>query len=722
MSKGILDPKGINNNPLNDKPYSKKYKDLAKIWSKFPAYKNAKKYIDIIKDYQVILVVSGTGSGKTVLFPKYALHAYDYDGKIAITLPKQIITRSAAEFAADTLDVKVGKYVGYKYRGSPQDSKSVETKLLYATDGTIVAKLLFNPKLEEFDTVIVDEAHERKVQIDFLLYLLKETLKVRKDFKVIIMSATINSEIFKNYFKEFKFYDLNVGGKTNYPIKSVFLKKAINVNNFVKEGVEIILKILKEDNLKKKGDHDIMFFVTSANEAYEACKLLNFKLERTNISVDEGIFCVEVFAGMDKELQELAQNKDLYKKNKKYKRKIVITTNVAESSLTIEGVKYVIESGYELLGTYDAKLRGRKLDKSFISHAQAKQRMGRAGRTGPGVCYHLYTKDFFEKNMKRFPEPDIRKQDITMECLRLLNTDNVKDTKQLRKMLNNFIEPPDEVYFELAMSNLNMVGALKIDTLTKLGKLMGNLGMEPLFALPLITSKLYNCTNEVINIISIISAARNNLGAVFKSAQFLLKNNAELKEDLKKYNEEVKKMTKIINDKRKLFHHEYGDHMSLLNVFNDFKKLQDNDISEEEIENWCGDNYLNYKTLVKARKNARRNKRLVNQKLKTEKVNEVKEFLINKDDINLLKLDDRIMVCLLSGYKIQVANQSSKNNEYVMDHDKKKKISIDSNSFLLMEKNLPKSIFYHELFMMMGNSSFNIVSKINQDIKDLFKK
>ena len=161
-----------------------------------------------------------------------------------------------------------------------------------------------------------------------------------------------------------------------------------------------------------------MFFVTSSNEAFDLCKQLNNELE--NIDIENNIYCIEVYAGMNKNKQIIAQDKDLFKKEGNYKRKIVITTNVAESSLTIEGIKFVIESGYELLGQFDPDLMGHRLEKGIISHAQAKQRMGRSGRTEPGVCYHLYTEDFFNR-MKKFPEPDIRKQDITDECLKLLN-------------------------------------------------------------------------------------------------------------------------------------------------------------------------------------------------------------------------------------------------------------------------------------------------------------
>ena len=240
------------------------------------------KIIKEIKDNQIILITSGTGSGKTVLLPKFCLHALDYKGKIAITLPKQIIAKSAAEFSALTLDVELGNQVGYQFKGSDKKFKSNNTNLLYATDGTIVARLLNDPLLKDFDAVIIDEAHERKVQIDFLIYLLREVIKKRPEFKLIIMSATVNVDIFKKYFNKYKFKHIDFGSKTNYPIKSIFLKKNLNNQGYIEKGFEIINKIIKEDDVSKEGAHDILFFVTSVAETIKVCDLLNLKNIKMN--------------------------------------------------------------------------------------------------------------------------------------------------------------------------------------------------------------------------------------------------------------------------------------------------------------------------------------------------------------------------------------------------------------------------------------------------------
>lgn len=222
---GIYDYEGKNKNPLNGKEYSEQYKQLTKFWSKLPAYESIDKCIKTIKDNDVILVSSGTGSGKTVLVPKFALHANNYTGKIIVTLPKKLITKSAAEFSAKTLDVELGEQVGYQYKG--ESVKSSGTNLLYATDGSIISMIKSDPLIQEIDIILIDEAHERKTQIDILLYLIKNAIIIRKErnlkpLKLIIMSATIDETIFRAYFTNVDYDYLHLSGKPNFPIEEYF--------------------------------------------------------------------------------------------------------------------------------------------------------------------------------------------------------------------------------------------------------------------------------------------------------------------------------------------------------------------------------------------------------------------------------------------------------------------------------------------------------------------
>ena len=492
---GILDPDGINNNPLNDKPYSDTYKKLAKVWSKFPAYENINNTLELIKSNQVILITSGTGSGKTVLIPKYVLHNFDYKGHIMISLPKQIIAQSSAEYAALTLDIELGEQIGYKYKGSDTKNLGKNPNLLYATDGTIVAKLLNDPLLEGIDSVIIDEAHERKVQIDFMLYLLRNVIEKRKDFKIIIMSATVNSEIFKSYFAQYSFAQLDIGSKTNYEIKSIFVETTISSNKYIEYGVNIINDLIKKKESGKISD--ILFFVTSVNETMDVCKKLRI--------LYPNIECIEIYSGINNDTQEKIGKKQTEN------QRILVATNVAESSLTVDGIKYVIDSGYELLSYYDPIKRGRVLEKGLITQAQAKQRMGRTGRTAPGICYHLYSKNDFDNNMKKYPEPSIRLSNITTETLRLISLEKIQSVENVLSVLGALIEPPREVYIKIALKTLFDLNLISKNKINPLGLYCSELNLEPEQALCIYSAYKLNCSKEVIAILLICDIIKNNL-------------------------------------------------------------------------------------------------------------------------------------------------------------------------------------------------------------------
>ena len=448
--RGIFDPEGINLNPLNNNSYSDSYKKLSKFWSNLPAYKMGEQVVESIKQNDVVLISSGTGSGKTVLVPKFALDANNYQGRIIVTLPKKIITKNAAEYAAKTLDIKLGEQVGYQFRG--ENAKSFNTILLYSTDGSIIAQIKSDPLLKHIDMVIIDEAHERKVQIDLLLYLLKNAITIRKEknmkpLKLIIMSATINEKLFETYYKDFNFEYLFLSGKPNYPIESIYLESSLNIktNQYVDEGMNTIINLVNKinNNDEKFIQGDMLFFVCSIRECEEIAEKLTIKLPDS--------FVMPLYSGFDPELEQYISDQYKYKElNSKYTRRIFVSTNVAESSLTIDGIVYVIDSGLELGVKFDPEKNINIMAKTLITQAQISQRKGRSGRTKPGFCFHLYTPND-EKNTGEFPEPEIRRIDIKDTCLSLLklgsdiNNGNFTVENAI-KMFTDFIQPPYEKF------------------------------------------------------------------------------------------------------------------------------------------------------------------------------------------------------------------------------------------------------------------------------------
>lgn len=719
---GILDYKGLNKNPLTGLEYSEQYKNLAKVWSRLPAYKDNKKIIQTIANNNVLLIESSTGSGKTVLVPKYVLHSFNYEKKIAITLPKKAITLSSAEFSAKTLDVKLGEEVGYQYKGNSNFSD--RTKLLYATDGTIVARLMNNPELPDFDAVIIDEAHERKVQIDLLLFLLRETLKLRKDFKLIIMSATINVELFKNYYKDFKFQHIVLAGESHYPITSYFLDNTMSYQARMNKGFEILKEILQNlDSMKNTLDkdkdkdkdndyNDILFFITSQNEAFSMCRKLNSIIleEATNkkcqITCNNKILCLELFSGVDIKRKDLALSKEY--RNLGYTVKVIFTTNVAESSLTVDTIKYVIDNGHELNDSYDPNIRADKLDRKLITKAQATQRMGRAGRTSPGICYHLYTKDEYEILMDKFPKPAIKVSNIFGESLKILNLPGIGTINQLQHMIANFIEPPAPEYLEDAVNQITENGFITGTTINTLGIIAASLLNDPHDSLAIIVAKLLNCSHEVLKILTLAVTAKDNLGSILR----IPSENDKGKRD------EYEKYIKM----RKNIKHKYGDYLTLLNIFDSYeeerKKIIDTTDNHkdraEKIDKWCKNHFYKKDTLKIASKEYKQVSRNIQKKL--ENVELVRQYInIDFEQTSRTSLDDRILLSFV--YSHNIAQRNLFNDVYNTSLIKKKgmklNLLIDKNSFMREKgKDMPKKVVYKKLFITEGQPSLVIVSKI----------
>lgn len=655
---GIFDPDGLNSNPLNQESYSNNYKNLAKFWSGLPAYKMAKNIVELIIQNDIILIKSGTGSGKTVLIPKLALHANNYKGRIIITLPKKIITKKAAEFAAKTLDVELGEEVGYQFKGD--NLKSKKTILLYSTDGSLISQIKSDPMLKSIDIIIIDEAHERKVQIDLLLYLLKNAIKLRKEkkmnpLKLIIMSATINENLFEVYYKDFSFKWIELAGTPNFPIKSIYLESKLDLkyNQYLEKGSEIIENIVKNINSNNKNfiEGDILFFVCTVSE----CNKLTEKLE----SILSDCFIMGLYSNFDPELEQYINSNIKFKElNPNYKRRIFISTNVAESSLTIDGIVYVIDSGLELSVKFNPIKNTNNMGKNFITQAQMTQRKGRAGRTKPGVCYHLYTLKQQEECLK-FPEPEIKCIDIKNTCLTMiklgmdLNPDTNFGVKEAIHLFTHFIEPPGEQFilngFNFAIEH-ELIGSDSL--LSNIGKLIVASKFDVQDGLSLLYA--WNQSNlvfeAVLKIIIICSFLKSGINDLFYSdVNNSIKNNI---------------LKKLIKDSNK------SEHVLLYNLYNYIESNKDNGIFEIKKFNSIQSTYQN-------------------QINKIEKI--YKKFDIKIDNIKKFDFNKNIINSFGYGYRFNRAFRS--NNGY-----KYNGINVDlSKCNIKFDKSNSSIIFYLNL-------------------------
>lgn len=673
---GILDYEGKNINPLNNKEYSENYKILAKKWSKLPTYEKSKEILENIEEQNILLIQSGTGSGKSVIIPKLLLHHFNYEKKIIMILPKQILTKSGAEYASNTLDVKLGDEIGYKYKGEKKYSD--KTKLLYTTDGTLVSMLLKDPELKEYNGVVLDEAHERRTQTDFLLYLLKQVCTAREDFKFIIMSATINKNVFTDYFFGMKFESMEISGKSNYNIESIFLKEPINQREYLEKGLEIINKILSES---KTGD--IIFFVPSIQETFQTCKkFIDSKKE----------VCIEVFAGMNKQKEEIAIDAELYKKDGAT-RKIIIATNVAESSMTIDGIKYVVDSGYENYGYFNAEIESKVIEKRMISKAQIKQRMGRSGRTSEGICYHLYTKKDYDST-REYPEPAIQTSNIYSECLSLLNIEKINNIKNLKLVLRDFIEPPKEIYIDYSEKILMKLGLIENGEIIEFGKIISQLPTEPMAGIAIYTAYKFGCVKEVIMIISLCEVIKNNISELFQKM--------EEKENNRMYE-------KFVKAKNKLKKHN-SDHYTLYKIISKYKSLKKK--SSKELDKWVYDNFLKKDVLDKTIKYYNKMK---SNSIDILQKNNIENFAIKNKNY---KSVDLILASLYSGLFLNTVSKS--NNKYSTNKIENMNISkdswIDNN-----DNNNNKNIMYNDLLTISNKTNMQICSVISNNAKNIIK-
>lgn len=512
-----LDAAAVHPNFLTGRPYSDRFRDLAQMWSKLPMYAVATDVLQSLQDNRVTIIVSATGSGKGVITPRLLLKhfvllqqqreqeraaaagaggsvvaAEDVGSwKVAITNPKKATTLKNAAFGAELLDVSLGQEVGFQFRGAPSNSTSPSTRLLYVTDGYLLAISHSDPLLSQFAGIILDEAHERPVPTDFLLSHLRTVLLQRPEFRLVIMSATIDPAIFEDYFRRgagLSVRTIFAAGVTNYPVQRVFLKAAAGsrgsdaAENPLENAVRVLAKVLCSTDQPDRGGGNVLVFVPTANDALEGCR----QLERataaeastapgrqqqqqqrsaspvmpcTLVSVPH---CGSLFSRQPIHVQQELTGPV----PAPYRRRVIFATNIAESSFTLDDLDFVIDTGLAFHSDWDALLHGSVLSRRLASKAQVQQRVGRTGRTGPGTAYLMYTKQQFDK-LPDFPAPAILSVDLTDDLMAILNSRTAKTAAagSVSTALSTFrglLTPPSEAQLCGAVAFLHFHRAIRV--------------------------------------------------------------------------------------------------------------------------------------------------------------------------------------------------------------------------------------------------------------------
>ncbi|GEP35869.1 ATP-dependent helicase [Nocardioides szechwanensis] len=446
-----------------------------------------------IRDHQVVILAGETGSGKTTQLPKICLElgrgqgrADGGDGKlIGHTQPRRIAARSVAERIAEELGTELGDLVGYQVRFTDRTSKASRVKLM--TDGILLAELQRDRKLLKYDTIIIDEAHERSLNIDFLLGYLRRLLPQRPDLKLIITSATIDVERFAKHFDA---PVIEVSGRT-YPVEVRYRplverpEEDEEGETVVRDQTEAIVDAVRE--LCAEGPGDILVFLPGEREIRDTADALgDAKLERLGT-----VEIVPLYSRLS-----AAEQHRVFSAHSG--RRVVLSTNVAETSLTVPGIRYVVDSGVARISRYSVRTKVQRLPIEAISQASANQRSGRCGRVAAGIAIRLYSEEDFESRPE-FTEPEILRTNLASVILQMASL-GLGDVGRFP-----FVEPPDKRNVNAGVQLLEELGALSEGKLTKLGRRLARLPIDPRLARMIIEAERLDCVRDVVVIAAALS-------------------------------------------------------------------------------------------------------------------------------------------------------------------------------------------------------------------------
>jgi len=459
-----------------------------------PVSQRRQEILEAIRDNQVVVIAGATGSGKTTQIPKMCLELGRTS--IAHTQPRRIAARAVAERIAEELKVELGGLVGYQVRFT--DKASAETKVKVMTDGILLNAMQRYRNLEPYDTIIIDEAHERSLNIDFLLGYLKQLLPKRPDLKVIVTSATIDPESFSKHFNDAPI--IEVSGRT-FPIEIRYLETAREAGDDADPDEETTASDYLDgivnalDELKSEPDGDTLVFLSGESEIRDAQEAIEGRI--TSGALGKGVEVLPLYGRLS-----AAEQHRVFESSKMVglKRRIILATNVAETSLTIPNIKYVIDAGTARISRYSPRAKVQRLPIEAISKASANQRAGRAGRTSPGVVIRLYSEEDFESRPE-FTDPEILRTNLASVILQAAQL-GLGDISAFP-----FLQAPDARGVKDGLGLLGELGAVKDPKgktveLTKVGRDLARLPIEPRFGRMLLESKKHDLVREVMIIVA----------------------------------------------------------------------------------------------------------------------------------------------------------------------------------------------------------------------------
>mmetsp|Transcript_9498 Transcript_9498/g.14237 ORF Transcript_9498/g.14237 Transcript_9498/m.14237 type:complete len:720 (-) Transcript_9498:2743-4902(-) len=550
-------------NPWTGKAYSSRYQSILQTRLKLPVYKFQSELLEAVAANQIVVIEGETGSGKTTQIPQFLVEVgYATPGKscVGCTQPRRVAATSIATRVAEEMDVTLGKTVGYTIRFEDISDPN-ETVLKFLTDGMLLREAMSDPFLSRYSCIVLDEAHERTLATDVLMGLLMEVLPKRKkgskhgELKVVVMSATLDAEKFQAYFGGAPL--MKVPGRT-FPVEVFYTAEP--ERNYVEAATRTAIQIHQCE-----GPGDILVFLTGEQEIEQACEEIRLGAQDMGKDASE-LVVYPLYSSLPP-----AQQRKIFSPapgpkvvGGKPGRKVVVSTNIAETSLTIDGIVYVIDPGFSKQKVYNPRIRVESLLVSPISRASARQRSGRAGRTRPGKCFRLYTEQSFHNDLQETTYPEILRSKMSNVVLTLKKL-GIDDLVHF-----DFMDPPAPETLMRALEVLNYLGALDDEgDMTDLGRQMAELPLDPQLSKMLICSPDYNCSDEIVSIVASMSVP-----------QIFLR---------------PRENAKAADEAKAQFVDNTSDHITLLNAYATYEE-----IPQAERRDWCWNNFINDRSISSA--------------------------------------------------------------------------------------------------------------------------
>uniref|UniRef100_F1KXB2 RNA helicase n=1 Tax=Ascaris suum TaxID=6253 RepID=F1KXB2_ASCSU len=607
--------------------------------ARLPIFKNRNHIIYLLEKYRTLIIVGETGCGKSTQIPQYLMEAgWASDGrKIGVTEPRRIAVVTLANRVAEEAMCSLGEDVGYMVRFD--DMTDEKTKIKYMTDGILLRELMSDPLLTQYSIIMVDEAHERSINTDLVLGLLRKILSIRNDIRVIVSSATLDAILFRDFFELNDTNDHNKDTATilsveghMHPVTIYYTKSGIP--DYITKTVETVMKLHQSEPVG-----DILAFLTGQDEVEMACQQL-IDMARQLRNTDK-LWIVPMYGALP-----AAEQLKAFDSTPHRTRKVVIATNIAEASVTIPGIAYVIDCGFVKMRAMNAENGLETLMTLPVSQAAANQRAGRAGRLRPGKCYRLYPQSEFDKMMEA-TVPEMQRCNLAPVILQLkaLGIHNV--------LRFNYISRPPSFSMIEGLQLLYALGALSDDghLTNPIGIRMAEFPLPPMHSKTLLSSGEFGCSEEMAVIIAMLQIQDV---FVFPSGS---RHKAEVM-------------------KRK-FSVEEGDHLTMLNVFTNF-------IDNGRSKQWCHNHYVNYRGLCRA-------ENIRDQMLRLLRRYEVPIVSCRKDSSS----SSIIRRCLVKGFFSQAA-QYHYTGDYVTVREEYH-FKVYKGSAIMYRKEFPKWVIFSEV-------------------------